>query len=189
MTAPSIAILGLPGSGKGTQSQLLSQTLGLPRIPPGELLRAEIGKDSDLGRQAATAVTSGIPVADAIIFELVDRVIPADRPSILDGFPADPGQASWLLAHPAMATTTLVALHLVVPPQVAAARLLGRSHTQARADDTAEIIEKRLNRSRTAVTQTVSYLQDRASVVIVDGEGQPSDVNDAIVAALSPFLP
>ena len=64
----SYVFLGPPGSGKGTQAQRLVQDLGLPQISTGDLLREEIKKESDLGKEVKSIISEGKLVSDDIIF-------------------------------------------------------------------------------------------------------------------------
>jgi adenylate kinase len=94
-----IVLLGAPGSGKGTQSQLLVKTYGVPQISTGDLLREAVAKGSDLGLLAKTAMDSGKLVDDATVLGMIRERLAqpdADKGFILDGFPRNIAQADAL---------------------------------------------------------------------------------------------
>ncbi|MCJ7682367.1 MAG: nucleoside monophosphate kinase, partial [Candidatus Aminicenantes bacterium] len=94
-----IILLGPPGSGKGTQGDLLGKQYGFPRISTGDLLRAEVGARTTLGLEAKKTMDSGGLVDDDVVNEMVrQRIMQNDceRGYILDGFPRTISQAKQL---------------------------------------------------------------------------------------------
>lgn len=86
----NLVFLGPPGSGKGTQSALLSQELAIPTISTGDALRAEVEKKSQVGNMAQQYMTSGKLVPDEVVIEIIKNRIVLDdckKGFILDGFP------------------------------------------------------------------------------------------------------
>ncbi|MBA4118219.1 MAG: adenylate kinase [Candidatus Puniceispirillum sp.] len=93
----NIILLGPPGSGKGTQAQLLSATYGLKHISTGDLFRAEIASGSPLGQEIKEIVERGDLPADSIAIALIEKEIEASgQKLILDGFPRTVAQAQAL---------------------------------------------------------------------------------------------
>ena len=94
-----LVFLGPPGTGKGTQARRLAETRRLVALSSGDVLRAEMERDSEIGRKAASYVRSGTLVPDDVICEVmlaaIDR-IEAGRGFILDGFPRTLPQAEAL---------------------------------------------------------------------------------------------
>ncbi|HXY76042.1 MAG TPA: adenylate kinase [Steroidobacteraceae bacterium] len=91
-----IVLLGAPGSGKGTQSQRLVERFGIPQISTGDLLRAAVARDTELGRQAKEAMEGGRLVEDSLVLGMIrERLAERDtrRGFILDGFPRNLAQA------------------------------------------------------------------------------------------------
>jgi adenylate kinase len=91
-----IVLFGAPGSGKGTQGEILSRATGMPRISTGDLLRQAVKDGTPLGRQAAPIMAAGDLVSDDIVVGLVrERIARPDcaRGYILDGFPRTIAQA------------------------------------------------------------------------------------------------
>jgi adenylate kinase len=104
--------LGAPGVGKGTQAQLLVARYGIPQISTGDLLRANISAQTELGRKAEEIISSGRLVDDALVNGMVlNRLREPDttRGYILDGYPRTLDQARFL-------DRTLTELNL--PPQL-----------------------------------------------------------------------
>ncbi len=94
-----IILLGPPGSGKGTQAQLLSEQLSLPQVATGDILRAAVKAQTPLGQEIAVVMKSGSLVSDEIVVALVkDRLSQSDCQSgvLLDGFPRTLAQAEAL---------------------------------------------------------------------------------------------
>ena len=94
-----IVLLGAPGSGKGTQSQLLIKAHGIPQISTGDLLRDAVAKRTELGLRAKAAMDSGKLVDDATVLGMIrERLSKPDAVNgfILDGFPRNIVQAEAL---------------------------------------------------------------------------------------------
>jgi len=96
-----IVLLGAPGSGKGTQSQLLVKSYGVPQISTGDLLRSAVAAGTELGVRAKAAMDAGKLVDDATVLGMIrERLKKADAAAgfILDGFPRNIVQADALAA-------------------------------------------------------------------------------------------
>src|ERR1700691_4218464 len=94
-----ILLLGAPGSGKGTQSQLLVKAYGVPQISTGDLLRDARAKGTELGLRAKAAMDAGKLVDDATVLGMIrERLSQPDAVNgfILDGFPRNLAQAEAL---------------------------------------------------------------------------------------------
>jgi len=94
-----IILLGAPGSGKGTQSQRLTERHRIPQISTGDLLRAAVARGTDLGRAAKAVMDAGQLVSDSIVLGMIrERLAEPDtaRGFILDGFPRNLAQARGL---------------------------------------------------------------------------------------------
>ncbi len=94
-----IVLLGAPGSGKGTQSQLLVKSYGVPQISTGDLLREAVAAGTALGLRAKSAMDAGKLVDDVTVLGMIrERLSQADTANgfILDGFPRNIAQADAL---------------------------------------------------------------------------------------------
>ena len=111
-----IVLLGAPGSGKGTQSQLLVKAYGIPQISTGDLLREAVAKGTDLGLRAKAAMDLGHLVDDATVLGMIrERLRQPDARNgfILDGFPRNIAQAEALEAMLAQLGTPLESVVLM----------------------------------------------------------------------------
>jgi len=125
-----IVLLGAPGSGKGTQAKLLVEKYKIPQIATGDLLRAEVAANSELGKKAKSAMNSGQLVSDDIVLGMIQaRLSKPDAKNgfILDGFPRNIPQAQSLDAMLARLGQPLqLALLVDVDTDVLLKRLTGR---------------------------------------------------------------
>ena len=129
MSRLCLILFGAPGSGKGTQAKLLKQSLGLPHISTGDMLRERVARRDELGLQVESILQAGVLVPDKTVNALVaDRIEQPDcrQGFILDGYPRTVSQAeilTELLRSRAIAT---VVVYLKVDYNVIVARLAGR---------------------------------------------------------------
>jgi adenylate kinase len=101
ITGP-IILLGPPAAGKGTQAKLIASTFSIPQISTGDILRANVAQQTDLGVTAKAIMDRGDLVPDELVCDMVaTRLQDADccRGFILDGFPRTVPQAEWLDAY------------------------------------------------------------------------------------------
>jgi adenylate kinase len=124
----AIVLFGAPGSGKGTQAQLLTGCLGVPHISTGHILRERVEREPGLA-QHASAMRTGALVSDDLVNRIVEeRLKEADAAEgfILDGYPRTVAQARYLRAHLEERGIREVVIHLVVDYNVVISRLAGR---------------------------------------------------------------
>ncbi len=125
-----LVLTGPPGAGKGTQAQALAAIWGIPQIASGDLLRAVVREDSELGREAAGYMGRGQLVPDEFVLKLIaDRFRKKDAQGgfILDGFPRNLAQAEALakrLEHAGLKLDKVVAITL--PDEEIVKRISGR---------------------------------------------------------------
>ncbi|MFT6288288.1 MAG: adenylate kinase [Alcanivorax sp.] len=121
-----LILLGAPGAGKGTQAQFITEKFGIPQISTGDMLRAAVKAQTELGMQAKAVMDSGGLVSDDIIIGLVkERIQQADCEGgfLFDGFPRTIPQAE------AMVTAGVDIDHVVainVDDEAIVSRLSGR---------------------------------------------------------------
>ncbi len=144
----NIVITGAPGSGKGTQSDLIVKNYGLYHISTGDMLRAEIKAGSEIGKQAEQIIAEGRLVPDEVMIEMLHKQILEHKDAkgfIFDGFPRTVAQAEALdkmLAGVGEKIDILLVMN--VKHETLVERLILRGQTSGRADDNKETIEKRL---------------------------------------------
>lgn len=146
----NVIICGAPGSGKGTQSDLIIRKYNLMHLSSGELLRNEIAEGTELGKEAEEVISNGQLVRDDLIIKLIAKQInkldtEKYRGIILDGFPRTLEQAEALEEiFNKNGTCTDVMICLQVDEDELISRLLNRGKTSGRSDDNLEIIKNRL---------------------------------------------
>jgi adenylate kinase len=125
-----VLLLGAPGAGKGTQARFLAETLGVPHVASGDLLRENRQRATELGRQAQEYMDRGDLVPDGLVVDMiVDRLDQQDARggALLDGFPRTTAQAEALEARLAKRSGVIrVAIYVDVPTDVLVERLAGR---------------------------------------------------------------
>ena len=145
----NIVIFGAPGSGKGTQSDLLVQKYGFKHISTGDVLRAEMKNGTELGKTAKGYIDNGQLIPDSLMIDILASVYDSLCPCegvIFDGFPRTIPQAEALKAMLAERGTEVTGmLELDVPTDMLIERLVNRGKTSGRADDNEETIKKRLD--------------------------------------------
>ncbi|MHC5010765.1 MAG: adenylate kinase [Planctomycetota bacterium] len=176
-------LLGPPGAGKGTQAERICGPRGLLHLSTGDLLRAAVEADSELGRQARGFMDRGELVPDSLVLALLrERLDAADegRGFLLDGFPRNVAQARALEAELDEATIDHV-VYLQLDDEEILRRLLKRG----RPDDTEEVIRRRLEVYRAETEPLVAYFRERGLLRDVDALGTIDEIQARVDAALS----
>ena len=145
----NIVIFGAPGSGKGTQSDLLIEHYGLGHISTGDVLREEIRKGTELGKLAASYIDGGNLIPDDLMISILANVYDSfgrgHKGVIFDGFPRTIPQAEALKKMLDERGDKVAAMiELDVPEEELMERLIKRGQESGRADDNEETIKKRL---------------------------------------------
>lgn len=157
----NIVITGAPGSGKGTQSDILVEKYGLKHISTGDLLRGEIAKGTELGMKAKTLIDAGNLVPDEIINGMLESVIKNNLDAkgfIFDGYPRTVDQAKNLdTLLSAYNEKVTIMLNIDVNHDLLIERLLNRAKTSGRADDNLETINHRLEVYQTVTLPVADY--------------------------------
>jgi adenylate kinase len=181
----TIALLGPPGSGKGTQAERLHDERGFAALATGDLLRAARSEGTELGQRAAEFMDRGDLVPDEVIVAMIRDELARldDKPVLLDGFPRTVPQADALAEVLEEHGRELTAVILIdVPDDVVVERISGRD--QGREDDTPETARERLRVYHRETQPLVAYYEERELLLRVDGELDPDAVAAAIHAAL-----
>jgi adenylate kinase len=182
--ARRILFLGPPGAGKGTQAAMLAKALRVPHISTGEMLREAIAAGTPLGDQVKSVMAAGELVSDELVVAIVDDRLDQDDAMcgyLLDGFPRNVAQAGALNDAVVNAIGTVVVLDVATEELVS--RLLNRAREEGRADDTEDVIRRRLEVYATETEPLVDHYG--SAVLTVDGTGSIEDVFSRIILALA----
>ena len=139
-----IIMFGPPGSGKGTISKELHKRLGVPHISTGDMLREEVAAETPLGLEIKEIMGTGTLVPDVIVDALVEKTLKGKESYLLDGYPRTRAQAERLLE----VSMPDIVIKLHVDEETILARVRKRADIEGRADDSEEIIKKRLKHYR-----------------------------------------
>jgi adenylate kinase len=125
----AIVLIGSPGSGKGTQARLLTESLGVPHVSTGDMLRGRIGQDAGMATEVGASMQVGALVSDRVVDVMVEeRLSRADAAQgfVLDGYPRTRAQAERNCAWLDGRGIREVVIHLAVDYNIIIARLTGR---------------------------------------------------------------
>jgi adenylate kinase len=182
-------LIGPPGAGKGTQAALLANAYSIPAISTGDIFRANVKNETELGLKVKSIMDRGEYVPDSLTNELIrDRLSQADAEAgfLLDGYPRTNDQVNELddiltSQHRILDAVIL----LVADTDELVRRLLKRAQEQDRADDTEDVIRHRQNVYLEQTQPLIEIYSARDLVVEIDGLGQVGEVTERILNALT----
>ena len=182
-------LIGVPGSGKGTQAEKIAEFLDIPVVTMSALLKKQLSADSDLGREVAAKMREGILISDDIIWKILSQELAHKQYAkgyILDGFPRTMAQADMVEAQGFLID---LVLHLAVEDAVIVRRMEGRRVHPAsgrvyhiefapplkpglddktgealiqREDDRAEVVKKRLTVFHNQTEPVIEWVKSHA---------------------------
>ncbi len=179
-----LVLLGPPGSGKGTQAQILSRRWGIPAISTGDMLRSAVTSGSELGRKVGSIMADGGLVDDHTMAEVVRRRLEHDDAAhgfLLDGYPRTLAQADTLEEMLQRQDRSLDGVVLIRVPE---AELIRRTLSRRRLDDSEEVVRRRLRLYEEKTEPLVGYYQQRDLLRVVDGDRAIEAVTDGIEEAV-----
>jgi len=180
----NIVIFGAPGSGKGTQSKLIAKKHGLEHISTGKILRAEIAKNTELGKIAEEYISKGQLVPDDLIIEMIEHILDSKKELkgiIFDGFPRTLMQGEALEKMLGKHNTEVhTVLSLDVEEEELVNRLLERGKVSGRSDDNLETILERLQVYHNQTAPLKSFYGDKGTLSGVKGTGNVDEIHERI---------
>jgi len=208
----NILLFGPPGAGKGTQSAFLVEELGMTHVSTGDLFRANIKGETELGKQVKGIIANGDLVPDSIVVEMVENKVGEIDNFILDGFPRTMPQAEALEKMLVANNISLdKAVFLEVPDESLVKRLSGRRVCEScgsvfhitgkppkkegicdqcgsaliqREDDMEEAIKHRLEVYAENTKPLKGFYESNGRLVQVEGQGDSKEVFKRIKEAM-----
>lgn len=173
----NIVIFGAPGSGKGTQSELMIEKYGFGHISTGDVLRNEIKNGTELGRTAKSFIDNGQLIPDELMVSILASVYDSfgkdHKGVIFDGFPRTIPQAEALKKMLDERGHRVAAMiELDVPEGELMKRLIKRGQESGRSDDNAETIKKRLDVYHNQTSPLIEWYEKEGIHNHIDGLGQ-----------------
>ena len=188
-----LVLLGPPGAGKGTQAQIIAGELGVPAISTGDIFRANVSGQTELGLEAKVYMDAGDLVPDEITVAMVrDRLAQPDAEVgfLLDGFPRTIAQAEQLRGSLQQLDQHLDrVLELVVEEDELVRRLSGRrmlvdGEWVQRDDDKPETVRRRLHVYQEQTAPLSGFYEDEGLLSRIDAIGTIEEVTDRVMTAL-----
>jgi adenylate kinase len=214
---PVVALFGAPGAGKGTQSELLVERLGFKHFSVGDLLRAEVAKNSSIGNIAASYINQGKFVPDYVSCDVVKAYFLENDGDmvIIDGFPRTIGQAKELqILLKLFPQVRFFAIHVKLATDIVKARICkrfmcggcqaiyskesfksgfvcpkcGSNEMTTRKDDSEEVVQTRIDEYERNVTDLLDLYMSEGVLSVVDGSGSAESVYEKISSVISKGL-
>jgi len=171
----NLVIFGPPGAGKGTQSQKLIDKYQLVHISTGDLFRAHIQNQTELGQQVSQIIADGNLVPDSVTIAMLEEEIkknPEAKGFIFDGFPRTVAQAEALDTFlEGIHTSISVVIALDVNEKELTERIAKRQEISGRADDAADKLVKRIDEYFQKTIHVLPYYEAQGKLSKVNGIG------------------
>lgn len=167
----NLIILGAPGSGKGTQAQLLAEKFNLVHLSSGQLLRTEAASGTPKGKLIADLLVTGALLPFETVLEVIEPALKSAKNGfVLDGTPRDIHQAEYL--HHFFNENGIVldkVIYLDIPVEEGVKRIMKRSQIEHRSDDNYDSIKKRMDIYHDETMPVIDFYQKNALLLKIDG--------------------
>lgn len=185
----NIVLFGPPGAGKGTQSERLIEKYGLVHLSTGDVFRANIKGETELGKLAKSYMDAGQLVPDEVTIDMLRSEVvkhAAPKGFIFDGFPRTNAQALALDEFLASLQTEIsLMLALEVEENELKTRLLKRAEVSGRPDDAdSAVIEKRIAVYKQETATVKAFYQTQNKFIAIDGIGSIDDITQRLFSAI-----
>jgi adenylate kinase len=157
-------------------------------ISSGDLLRQHVAEGTAIGQAAKAFMDRGDLVPDGVVLDMLRKPVVAAATVggyVLDGFPrtVEQAEAAYGVARD-LGVAVQVAVHLVVPREALVARIVARGLTSGRADDTEEVVARRLDVYDTYTEPLLAYYREREQLVTVNGDRPVEEVTWSVIVQL-----
>ncbi len=211
----NLVLLGAPGSGKGTQAEILARNFSLRPVSVGDILREEVKKNSSLGQEVNVYMQKGVLVPDEIIGKVIELYLDRSKGFVLDGFPRNLAQAKMLGDILTDLNKRLTAvIYFDISREKIIERLSGRrickkcgaiyhiknmpsqkegicdrcgGELVRRSDDNEETINKRWEVFWQLSAPLIDYYKDKGLLLTVDASKEKEAVFDEIAAKIKEY--
>jgi len=185
----NIVLFGPPGAGKGTQSERLIQKYGLIHLSTGDIFRANIKGETELGKLAKSYMDQGSLVPDEVTINMLRTEVlkhPEANGFIFDGFPRTNAQAQALDTFLATLNSAIsIMLALEAEEAELRTRLLLRGQNSGRPDDVnPEVIQKRIDVYNNETKPVKDFYQKQNKFVSIDGIGEIDEISHRLYTAI-----
>ena len=183
-----LILMGPPGVGKGTQANNIIEKYGIVHLSTGDILRAEVGENTELGQKAKAFMDAGQLVPDELLLNMMENRLQqkdCQKGYLLDGFPRTIPQAEGL-------ETILIKIHhkinfaisLTADETELVNRLVLRGKESGRSDDTEEVIRERQQVYWELTAPLLDFYRDRKLLKEINGLGTISEITNRILKVL-----
>ena len=174
-----IILFGPPGCGKGTQATFIAESLSIPHLSTGDMLRSAVSSGSEKGLKAKKVIESGGLVSDEIVLSIVEERIAmndCEKGFILDGFPRTVNQAKKL----DLLLSNNHKLDFVLRIKVDEEEIIKRLIERAREDDKPEIIKNRFKTYNNETQPLIPFYEERKILFNINGMQEIEKVSEDI---------
>lgn len=187
----NLVLFGPPGAGKGTQSQKLIEKYQLVHISTGDIFRAHIQGQTDLGKQVSQIIADGNLVPDSITIAMLEEEIkknPNAKGFIFDGFPRTVAQAEALDQFLSSISTSISGvIALDVSEEELKERIAKRQQISGRADDAADKLQKRIEEYFNKTIHVLPYYEGQGKLTMVNGIGEIDTIFSNLTAVIDGY--
>ena len=183
-----LIFLGPPGVGKGTQAKRVCNYYNIIHLSTGEILRAEMVVESEIGQKAKSYIDNGKLVPDEVLLDIMDNRLKKDdaqKGYLLDGFPRTTPQAEGLDGIMKNICHALDgAISLTADEDELVQRLVNRGLESGRSDDTPEVIRERQKVYWNQTAPLLEFYQQKNLLKVVNGLGDIPKITERILDVL-----